>query len=62
MWLLHVTSFNLIQFTELSRLHISSGLLQKRNFLERQKTKVSLRDIYVTSSVYAKYLLLINLA
>ena len=43
-WLLHVTSFSLTQITELSQLHISSGFLQKRNFLERQGTKVSSRD------------------
>ena len=52
---LHITSFSLTQLTELSQLHIFSGFLQKRNFLKRQKTKVSLYDVNMTSSVYAKY-------
>ena len=62
MWLLYVTLFSLTQLTELSWLHSSSGFLQKRNFLEHQKTEVSSRDIHVISFVYAKHLSLINLA
>ena len=41
--------------TELSQLHISLGILQKRNFLERQKTKVSSRDVHVTFFVHAEH-------
>ena len=44
------------QLTELSQLHISSGFLQKRNFLERWGTEVSSHDVHVTSSVHAEYL------
>ena len=45
----------------MSQLHTSSGFFWKRNFLERQGTKMSSRNIYVTSSVHAKHPLLINL-
>ena len=47
---------------ELSQLHTSSGFFWKPNFLERQETKVSSRDVYITSFIYAEYSLLINLA
>ena len=50
------------QLTELSQLHTSSGFFQKRNFLEHQGTKVSSRDVYVTSSIHVEYPPLINLA
>ena len=43
------------QLTELTQLHTSSGFLQKRNFLERQGTKVSSRDVHVTSSDHAEH-------
>ena len=36
--------------------------LWKHNFLERQKTKMLLRNVQVTFSVYAKHPPLINLA
>ena len=35
----------LSQLTELSQLNKSSGFLQKRNFSERQRPKVSSRDV-----------------
>ena len=47
---------------ELSQLHTSLGFLQKRNFLEHQGTKVSSRNIHMTSSVHAKHSPSINLA
>ena len=62
MWFLHVTSFNLTQLTELSRLQTFSGFFSKRNFSERRETKVSLRDVNVTFSVHIEHLPLINLA
>ena len=43
------------QLTDLSQLQISSRLLRKRNFLERQRTEVSSRDVHVTSSAHAEY-------
>ena len=54
--------FYLTQLTELSWLHTFLEFFQKHNFLKRQETKVSSRDIYVTFSIYAKYSFLINLA
>ena len=56
-----MTSFSLIQLTELSQLHKSSKFLQKRNFLECQETEVSSHDVYVTSFVYAEHPSSINL-
>ena len=53
--IMHVTSFRLTQLTELSWLHVSSGFFQKRNFSERQGTKVLSLDVYVTSSVHAEH-------
>ena len=50
-----MTSPNLTQLTELSRLNTSLGFLQKRNFLERRGTEVSSGDVYVTSFVYAEH-------
>ena len=48
-------SFSLTQLTELSQLYTSSGFLQKRNFLERQETKMSLCDVHVTFFVHAEH-------
>ena len=57
-----MTSLSLTQPTELSQLYTLWRFLQKRNFLERWKTKVSSRDIHVTFFVHAEIFLSINLA
>ena len=49
-----MTLFSLTQFTKLSQFHISSGFFQKHNFLKRQETKMSSRDVHVTSFVHTK--------
>ena len=50
-----MTLFNLTQLTKLSWFNTSLWFLQKRNFLERQGTKVSSRDIHVTSFIYVEH-------
>ena len=43
------------QLMELSRLYTFLGFFQKRNFLERQETKVSSREIHMTFFVYVEH-------
>ena len=50
-----MTSFSLIQLTELSQLQTSLGFFQKRNFLERWETKLSSHDVHVTFFIHVEH-------
>ena len=57
-----MNSFSLTHLIKLSQLSTSLGFCQKYNFLKRQRTNMSIRDLYMIFFVYTEHFLSINLA